>query len=367
VSEPYRAVVADRLGNELDEVPGTNLKFGWSLDAHGPESCTFDVPKASPKCSRQLLDPGRRRIHLYRGTADLPVWAGDLDTFSRSLGASVVSFTADGYFNRLGRRLITDDLSYSATDIVAIARALIAYTQAKTNGDLGITLDAVTSGTTLTQAYAATDLTKIADAITTLSGGDPGFDFEIVPYRVGPGVIGAAFHAYTPQKGIDTAVVIEVGKNVADYSYDADAATLSSDRWGMGSGSTGDTMVASAFDPAIAAAYGLLEDSANYSDVTDQTQLQGLVDADLATYDTISEQPQFTLSPEDVDVQLGAFMPGDTCRVRIIGEGPFVNPDGSLGSFEDVDARFRCTALSVSVSDAGVESQTPTFDSRLVA
>jgi len=90
-----------------------------------------------------------------------------------------VDVTALDYTALLARRYAHQVLTYTATDLTAIAWDLIDYTQRRysTNGDWGITRGL--TATTAAVNYTAPDGKKISEAIDDLRATYPEFDYEV--------------------------------------------------------------------------------------------------------------------------------------------------------------------------------------------
>lgn len=121
------------------------------------------------------------------------------------------TFTAPDYQALLERRFLhdTDKLSYTQEDQAFIAWQLVQATQAKTGGDLSITRGAgQTTGYLRSKLYQAGK--PIGASIGQLGDLASGFDWEIDPQL--------RLNIYTPQRGRDTDVVLDLGGAVADVT-----------------------------------------------------------------------------------------------------------------------------------------------------
>jgi hypothetical protein len=339
----YRLEIARRSDDRLlDEIPIKALTYSEVLNDAGV--CTFELSKSDPKCKRETLEPGQRVIRVYR--EDALVWAGPLWAANTGLRESVVRFAGAGFFSALDRRLVTADQIFTDEEQLEIAWALIAFTQAKANGDLGITrADVADSGVLRTISYLAAERPKIAELIRQLAGGDDGFDFQISPSR--------QWIAYFPRRGGPTKFVLETGKNVEDYGWTADAFQVVSDLTGLGAGEGRSKLIVLESDVAAAVTFGLMEDVISETDVDDAGLLQSIAGQELANRKTTQEIPTLTVVSSGFDVPIGGILPGDEPTLRI--------SDG----FVDVKARFHVSAITVSVPEQGVEKVGVTFDRKV--
>jgi hypothetical protein len=126
-------------------------------------------------------------------------------------GGHVLSAAATDYRGVLGRRAIASDvpggtLSPSGVDQALIVWNLIAYTQGRAGGQLGIAKGVGQStGKTRTMTFTLGDY--IADDITTVAQLDGGFDWQVTPY----GRADLRLDIFTPVQGTDNGVVFTPG------------------------------------------------------------------------------------------------------------------------------------------------------------
>jgi hypothetical protein len=346
----FEVRVADRSGQELDEVPWSRFSFSDVLsDVPG---CTLEVPKSHPKCTAALLACGEREIHVYRDA--VLAFAGPLWSAAPRGSSPTISFAALGFFSYLDARFVDDiDQVFTDADELDIAWGLIDYTQSKTDGDLGIIRDDDTpSGVIRSETYAALDLPVIGSSIRDLAGGTQGFDWAIVS-TIESGVIVKRWRVWYPGRGHQSSAVIELGKNVQDYDLPITALGVRSTTAAAGTSAAGDNLVKEASSGDAGATFGLLEGSTSYSDISDEDLLQDLADDDLVRFGGLLEQPTVELKPADIDAFYGAFEVGDTVRVRI--QDP---------NYVDIDDYWRLVEVQVEVSETGQEKVTTIFDQR---
>lgn len=122
-----------------------------------------------------------------------------------------------------GRQLLSSStLTYTGVDQAQIAWSLIAETQARAGGDLGIAkgwASSTPTGLINTRTFAPGD--NIGDKITELSQTVPGYDWAIVPTSAS----GLAMQLWYPQRGIARGAVLEYGGAVTDFSRSFDPST----------------------------------------------------------------------------------------------------------------------------------------------
>jgi hypothetical protein len=338
----YRVVVADRAGTELDEVPAKNLQYSFTLDDAG--TCYFQLPLLDASCKRSLLDPGKREIHVYRG--DTLVWGGDLwaAQVSELSQGQVVQFSAAEYYERLRHRIIDVTKDYKGWGQVDIAWDLIAFTQAKTGGNMNITRGTTpATGIVRDVRYPAFDRTTVADAIDAIVRLNDGFDFKITPDKT--------FKTFYPSKGsLKDSIVFEVGKNVSSISYTIDAADIANKIDAVGGGSGQDACYASAIDTTSRGDYGLMELAFQFSDIRSFALLQKRADNRLRLYKKPRYQPEFGVWLQAKDPDYGSFLEGDTVRVR-----------GNYG-YVSLDQNFRIVGLEYHQDNDGREAASVFLD-----
>jgi hypothetical protein len=341
----YRIEVYRRSDDELlAEIPVKNLSWGEVGNDAGPIG--FELPKYDPKCTREILEPGQRIIRIYRDDAPDPVWGGYLWTAVTSSGEKVVRFGGASWFSALARRSVTSDRVFVNQDQLDIAWELIAYTQAKTSGDLGIARQTVPLSTILrTITYLGSERGKIAGILQQLAGGDDGFDFEVDPLL--------RWIAYYPRRGGPVDFILETGKNVSDYGFTIDAFAIASNVSALGAGDGSHKLIATASDAGTAVAYGLMEEEISEDDVSSSALLQSLADQELVNRRNGLEIPQLTVFATGLDVPVGVIHPGDEPTLRL--------NDG----YAEISGTFHCSGITVNVPQQGTERMVLTFDRRV--
>jgi hypothetical protein len=335
----YSLIIADLAGNKLDEVPHNNLQFGYVLNS--PGTCTWVVPIRNPKCTKALLDPGKRIVYLKRN--GLIIWGGYLWSVQSEENVEELRFFAEGFMSRLFKRFVSTTQNFEDHDQIEIAWDLIEYTQGKTNGDLGITRGlAAPSGNLRTVKWLGTERRYIGELISEMVDLDDGFDWEIDQFR--------QFHTFSPTRGIQrTDVVFELGKNCTSFYVDIDASQMFNSFTGIGAGDGSDVCIADASDATSQAAYGLLESVESFSELRKFSMLQKKVDSELRLFKDQRWQPQLGVRLLD-DTTFGSFELGDRCRV-VADYG-----------YMTVDQYFRIIAIELQMTNEGREVCSVYFD-----
>jgi len=241
-----------------------------------------------------------------------------------------------------------------------IARTLINNAQALPSGDIGVIVGTETSGVLVDRVYYDYELKNVYGAIQDLSRQDDGFDFNIkVEYDTMTGLPKKTLILGYPRTGnidtgvgdIDTPVFIFPAGNIVEYEYPEDGSIAVNKLYVLGAGSNDGKLTATATDAGkLAAGWALLEDAANYSDITDQTVLNELATAQVLA---LAEPPPIIkiVVPASVDPVFGTYDLGDDCRL-IINDPRF--PTG-------LDQIYRIVALNVQPGEDGPERVTLTL------
>ena len=139
--------------------------------------------------------------------------------------------------------------------------------------------------------------------------------------------------------------------NIVEYEYPEDGTIAVNSLYALGAGSNEGKQIANAQNMAyLGNGWALLEDQANYSDVTDQTVLDELAIGQVS----VMAYPPTTLkivAPPYIDPEFGTYEIGDECRVMIT-DSRF--PTG-------LDAVYRIVGLSLQPGEDGPERVTLTL------
>lgn len=209
-------------GYELALTEATSRRFTARLT--DPSEVAFTLDGRHPQAAQinelatdihVLWTPasGATRI-LFRGRAGS---TGDtLDENAHSLEVGALDYRA--VLNR--RRLYSGStLTWAATDQAAIAWGLVADTQARPGGALGITQGVgAATGVLRDRTYEAGD--SVGERIQELSQVIDGFDWDITPTSAS----GLALDVWYPQRGVNRGVVLEYGGLVKAVRREVDPA-----------------------------------------------------------------------------------------------------------------------------------------------
>lgn len=197
--------------------------FNYTLNS--PGAMEADVWFADTDVTEALIQPGSKEVRVWRDSNQ--VWGGYLWNVQVDTVAEKLRLLAEGYYSALRRRRVSSDLIYTDVNIQTIMWNLIAHTQAKTNGSLGITQGSHTGGNRTTDRdFCATDYPIVADGIDELTNMDDGCDWVVTP-TIGI-YTNKVFHTYQPYKGSDVTGSVTLNQtNLFSLTYEVDASELS--------------------------------------------------------------------------------------------------------------------------------------------
>jgi len=191
-----------------------NLYFNKRLNNYG--TCRFDI-RVDDIVANSLISLCEYSVYIYRVTSsgDVLVWSGEQRRRTGDLKENHndwCTIYCYDWLYALKDRYTAQSVTYTDVDAGLIAWGMINTSQAKTNGNLGITQGTITATQDRTRTY---NNQNIMEAITNLSEVLYGFDFEITNDKV--------FNVYTV-KGTDLtdSLILEYGRNLQTVSIDED-------------------------------------------------------------------------------------------------------------------------------------------------
>lgn len=355
----YRYLFADLLTNSIiGELPLTGVNFTQQLNTAGTFTghlLLSGVNATALNISTATI-PGRTAIYVDRG--GILVWGGVLWNREYNSTEQTLSFQSREFESYFERRKVTTTQIFTNTDQLTIANSLLNTAQSATNGNIGVQTSPATSGVLVNRTYYSYELKNVYQAIQDLSKQLNGFDFNIqVAYDGGGNPTKTLVLSY-PKSGTTysatnpSAPVFQFPSgNIIEYNYPEDALIAANKIYALGAGSNEGKLIATATDPTLlAAGFPLLEQEANYSDITDATMLAGLATGQIKA----TSYPPTTLrvvAPPSENPVFGTYLLGDECRV-IITDNRFPTT---------LDAIYRLVALSVTPGEDGPERITLTL------
>ena len=357
----YRYLFADLLTNEIiAELPLTGVSFTQQLNQAGTFQARLLIAGINTDAFNvdASTQPGRNALYVDRnGTL---VWGGVIWGRSYNSQEQSISITAREFESYFERRRISSTTAFNNTDQLVIARTLIDNAQAVASGDIGVITGSETSGVLVDRVFYDYELKTVYAAIQDLSRQDDGFDFNIaVAYDPITNEPTKTLVLGYPRTGnvdsgvgdVGTPVFIFPAGNIVEYEYPEDGSIAANKLYVLGAGSNEGKLSATATDSTkLAAGWPLLEDQANYSDITDQTILDELATGQVLA---LSEPPPIIkiVAPAFVDPEFGTYDIGDDARL-IIQDPRF--PNG-------LDEVYRIVGLNVQPGEDGPERVTITL------
>ena len=355
----YRYLLADVLTNQIiAELSLTNVNFTQQLNAAGTFTGDLLLSGVNSAGLNVLAStiPGRCAVYVDR--SGVLVWGGiiwqrEYDSASQDLKITAREF--ESYFER---RRITSTLSYTSQDQLTIAESLIQTAQAVPYGNIGVIIPSTISGVTVSQVYYSYEFKTYFNALSDLAKNNNGFDFNIKVAYDGDGnptkTLQLGYprlgNTYSSTSAIVPTFILPAG-NIVQYNYKEDGTKAVNTVYATGAGSNEGKLIATGTDSAkTASGWPLLEDSTNYSNITDSTLLTGLANGQVLA----ASYPPQTLqivAPPYADPVFGTYNLGDQARVVITD--PFYP--------SEFDGNFRIIGLNVSPGENGPERVTLTL------
>lgn len=356
--EKYRYLLADLLTNEIiAELPFTGVSFTQQLNQAGTFSAHLllsGIDAAAYNVDASTI-PGRNAVYVdYDGVLIWGgiIWGREYDSQSQQLKISAREF--ESYFEH--RRINTNQL-FTNTDQLTIAQNLMALAQSVPSGNIGVQVGVETSGILLTRQYYSYELKTYFNALQDLSRAEDGFDFNIVVAYDGSGQPTKTLVLGYPRTGVvysdsdPYATMFELPGNIVEYTYPEDGSIVGNTVYALGAGSNEGKIISIQNDATkITDGWPVLELSANYSDVTDQTYLNQLA---IGQVNAVSYPPTTmrVVVPADVAPAFDTYSIGDDARIRIT-DNRFPNT---------LDTVYRIVGLSVQPGENGPERVTLTL------
>jgi hypothetical protein len=354
----YRYLFADLLTNDIiAELPLAGVSFTQQLNQAGTFQGHILLGGINTAAYNVLAStiPGRNVVYVDRsGTI---VWGGVIWGREYSSNDQTLSIQAREFESYLERRRINSTIAFTNTDQLTIAQSLVASMQSAPYGNIGIQVGVETSGVLLSRTYYEYELKTFYNALQDLSRAEDGFDFNILCAYDGSGEpektlilgyprIGNVYSVSDPY-----APVFNFPGNIVDYSYPEDGSIAANKLYALGAGSNEGKLISIQEDTTkYADGWALLEEQANYSDVTDQAYLDQLATGQVNAV----SYPPTTLKivvPAYVEPLFGTYQIGDDARV-IISDVFFPNT---------LDEVYRIVGLSIQPGDNGPERVTITL------
>jgi len=360
----YRYLFADLLTNVvIGELPLTGVSFNQQLNQAGAfqgHILLSGIDAVGYNVADSTI-PGKCAVYVDRD-GDL-VWGGVIWGRSYNSRSQLLSFSAREFESYFERRRINITTNYNNLDQLTIAQSLITLAQSEPFGDIGVQVGVDTSGVLLSRTYFDYELKTYYNALQDLSRAEDGFDFNIQVAYDGAGEPIKTFVTGYPRIGTvyssanPAAPVFEFpAGNVVEYEYPEDGSIAANKIYSLGAGSNEGKIIAIAIDAnKYAEGWALLEEQANYADVTDATYLGELA---LGQVNAVAYPPTVIklVVPASQNPVFGTYALGDDVRLRITDQRfPSVTTNAGL------DEIYRIVGLNVEPGEDGPERVTITL------
>ena len=358
----YRYLFVDLLSNTvIGELPLTGVSFTQQLNQPGTFQGHLLLSGVNANKYNVELSTIPAHCGLYVDRDGILVWGGVIWGRSYNSTSQTLTFSAQEWISYFDHRRVTQDVEFTNIDQLIIAKTLIEDAQAAPYGDIGVGYNSegqTTSGVLVSQTYYYYEFKSVFQAIQDLSRQGDGFDFHVdVAYDIN-GQPQKYFNTYYPRSGLsysfgdaNVPMFTFPAGNMVEYEYPEDGSAVANTVYALGAGSNEGKLIATGQDTArLVEGWALLETTSNYSEITDQTFLQQLADAQsLAT-----SYPPVVLKvvvPAYVDPVYGTYEVGDDARI-VITDSRFPNT---------LDQIYRIVGSTVQPGEDGPERVTLTL------
>jgi len=356
----YRYLLADVLTNQiLAELSLTNVNFTQQLNTAGTFTGELLLAGVNTAKLNVLNSTIPARCAIYVDRSGVLVWGGIIWNREWDTGNQRLKITAREFESYFERRRIASTLVFTNQDQLTIAENLINAAQSVPYGNINVLIPSTTSGVIIgSQIYYNYELKTYFNALLDLAKNNNGFDFNIkVAYdgsrnptktlQLGYPRLG---NTYSSSSATVPVFQIPAG-NIVQYNYKEDGTKAANSVYATGAGSNEGKLIANSVDTTkTLSGWPLLEDSSNYSNITDSTLLGGLASGQvLAT--SYPPQTLQIVAPPYLDPVFGTYNLGDQARV-------ILKDDFYPSTF---DGNYRIVGLNVSPGENGPERVTLTL------
>lgn len=352
----------------LAELPFTGVNFTQQLNSVG----TFQghvLLSGLNSTGLNVYDgtiPGKTILWvLYTNTTSgttTPVWSGVIWNREYDSVNQTLMISAQEMMSLYQKRRISTNKTYTAQDPTVIAKSLMVYAEGKGHGNTGLNYATVPStGLSSTRTYNAYEYKTVYQAVKDLAQNY--FDFKIAAY-INNGFLVNKYTMGVPLGVVYSgtnlnATVLQFPGNIVEYRFPEDATSAANTLYGLGYGANGNKIIATAIDGSKinTGDWPLLEDSANYIDISDVSLLQNTT---LGQLNAISYPPTTVevVIPIYNDPYYPSYSIGDEVRLDIQDD---YFPAGLPGLI------LRIVAISVNPGENGPSNATLTLTRQLAA
>jgi len=323
----------------------------FSMAINEPGSFTAEINLADPNIRKMapidLTTPAKAALWIDRGGT--LIWGGIV--WGRTYDAATYRLKLSGStFDSYGAKRLVDYSTTFSEDEIQIAVDLWTNMQNTAHGNINCPAIFTASGKTVSQQWQTSDYKFVTDALKDLTNQGT-FDYTVSVFWNGNGAPAQQLVFGYPNLGRTTSasgLQFSTPGNILSYTYQEDGGIVANRTFAIGNGSGADQLAAASLNTgSLSVGYPVLDQVTSYKDVTDQTALQALSDADLALYSQPVAQVQIVVRG-DSSPTLGNYNIGDYCTLNIT-DPRF--PNGYTDTFQ-------IRTISVALDDSGVEKVT---------
>lgn len=292
----------DHAGNFVASLPYRNLQAESFMNDQG-HALRCEIPyKGYKQVTPDNLYPGQHELWLYdaKYSGTLPVWAGPLWSATPSSSTGILSCSAQDPLSYFTKRILKDDVAYAGFQPADIIINLVGITNALWSTNVTTAKDSSNAQTVALNLSSAIRA-KFTDLFKQVAAMGDGVD-----YYTRPGQFGSVLHVAGGQKipASPQTRALEYGGNLANYSFQYNAQTISNDEDVVGQNG----VIGNATNLTKTAAYDMLYQTvttgsalADIASLDNQAQLQLNVDQDTAVIPSVTVKGQALTPIKDFD------------------------------------------------------------------
>jgi len=320
-------------GIPIGEIPTTKIEYSDVLV--GPGSWSVSAP-LNCGITMDNFRPGKDAVWILRD--DTPVFSGPLWTAQIDVAGGEVTFAGEGWLSYLNRRILSNDVTFTATEQTTIAAALITAERTDGIGDVRIVNEVTATGVTRDRTYLATDRKTYGELLVELANVIDGAGFHLTPFASGNRYV-TKFTTLWPSTGRVTSHLYELSSNIGTLTVGVDGSQLATATYALGAG-----VVGSAYDGGLGTDVPLLQAVVTVGDVSTSTTCVQIAQGMLAARSTPTVIPSISLAVKDAND--GTLIVGDVVTVR-----------AALG-YLNIDGLYRITEYKVGLTPTEVVTLT---------
>ncbi|MCB0966281.1 MAG: hypothetical protein KDB37_05550 [Ilumatobacter sp.] len=340
--------VAVPSGEYLGDLPLSAVTFGEELEQQVSElTASLDLNAKTRDgrslAARHLAWTTPRVTAIFVEADGVLVWAGVV--YGRQRPSTTMRLRALNPWAYFGRRRLTESRSYVGVDQLTVAADLVSWAQAVPGGDLGVLVDAATSGVVVDRNPIANswEYRPIAELVEELAQSDPGFEFAIVP----DGRIGPRFRLqfWYPQRGSATVSALWSSRSgrgsIVDFTWDEDGLGADTVVYGIGAGE-GESSIRTV--ATLADGAPITEAVMTWKSITNVDTVASLTRAEVANRARLVGSMTLELDSTNPAAAWGAWSLGDLVRIVVEDDPRFT---------ETLDVEQRVVGWQRSIDDDG--------------